>query len=149
MDESGIDNRDDYGYGWNEKRQRFHALKAGKRSIRVSIIGALSQKKLIAPLTFEGSCNRQVFEKWLEEMLLPSLLPSQTIILDNATFHKSEKIRALVESAKCELKYLPPYSPDFNQIEHQWFPIKNRVRKMASSSENFRERVDRAIASSS
>jgi hypothetical protein len=29
IDESGIDNRDEYGYGWNEKGQRFHALKSG------------------------------------------------------------------------------------------------------------------------
>ena len=145
IDESGVDNREDYGYGWNEKGQRFHALKAGKRSTRVSIIGALSQKRLIAPLSFEGACNRQVFEKWLETMLLPLLLPGQTIILDNAAFHKSEKIRALVENTGCELRYLPPYSPDLNEIEHQWFLIKNRVRKTASSSESFRERVDKAI----
>lgn len=132
-----------------ELGQRFHALKAGKRSIRVSIIAALSQKKLIVPLTFEGTCNRMVFEKWLEEMLLPSLLPGQIIILDNATFHKSEKIRELIENANCELKYLPPYSPDLNEIEHQWFPIKSRVRKMAFSNECFREKVDRAVAVSS
>jgi transposase len=24
VDESGIDNREDYGYGWNEKGQRYH-----------------------------------------------------------------------------------------------------------------------------
>lgn len=124
-------------------------MKSGKRSVRVSIIAALNQEKLIAPLTFEGSCNRQLFEKWLEDSLLPSLSPGQTIILDNATFHKSEKIRELIEKAKCELKYLPPYSPDLNDIEHQWFPIKNRVRKMTHSNEPFREKVDRAVAASS
>lgn len=149
MDESGIDNLKEYGYGWNERGQRFSALKAGKRSTRVSMIAALSQNLLIAPLSFEGTCNREIFERWLEIMLLPLLLPGQTIILDNATFHKSEKIRALVENAGCELRYLPPYSPDLNEIEHQWFPIKNRVRKTASSSESFRERVDKAIAASS
>lgn len=101
---------------------------------------------MIAPLTFEGACNRQVFEKWLEKMLVPILRPGQTIILDNATFHRSEKIRKSIEDAKCELKYLPPYSPDLNKIEHQWFPIKNQVRKMASSNENFREKVDKVIA---
>lgn len=41
IDESGIDNRDDYSYGWNEKGQRFYDLKSGKRSIRVSIISGL------------------------------------------------------------------------------------------------------------
>jgi transposase len=47
------------------------------------------------------------------------------------------------------LLYLPPYSPDLNQIEHYWFPIKNRVRKMGDSSEPFRDKVDRAVAASS
>ena len=67
------------------------------------------------------------------------------MILDNATIHKSEKIRELIESAKCELEYLPPYSPDLNQIEHYWFPIKNRVRKSLGTIEDFRERVDTSV----
>ncbi len=69
-------------------------------------MSGLCQGKLIAPLTFEGSCNRQVFEKWLETMLIPQLTPGQTVILDNATFHKGGKIRDLIESADCELQYL-------------------------------------------
>lgn len=145
IDESGIDNREDYGYGWNEKGQRFYDLKSGHRSIRVSIISALCQGKLIAPLTFVGSCNRTVFEKWLAEKLLPELKLGQILILDNATFHKSEKIRELVKTAGCELEYLPPYSPDLNDIEHYWFPIKNRVRKSVGTIEDFRERVDMAV----
>jgi len=63
LDESGMDNREDYGYEWNEKGQRFYSLKSGKRSIRASIMSGLWQGKLIAPLTFEGSCNRKGFEK--------------------------------------------------------------------------------------
>lgn len=149
VDESGIDNRDTYDYGWNEKGKRLFAFKQGKRIARVSIIAALNQGKLIAPLTFEGSCNRQVFEKWLTESLIPMLLPGQTVILDNATFHKSETIKERIEKANCTLKYLPSYSPDLNEIEHYWFPIKNRVRKMGDSSEPFRDKVDRAVAASS
>lgn len=67
------------------------------------------------------------------------------MILDNAAFHKSEKIRELVTSANCELEYLPPYSPDLNEIEHYWFPIKNRVRKSQGTIEDFRERVDISV----
>jgi transposase len=145
LDESGIDNREDYGYGWNEKGKRFYDLKSGKRSIRVSIVSGLCSGKLIAPLTFEGACNRQVFEKWLETMLIPHLQPGQMLILDNATFHKGEKIKELIESAGCELEYLPPYSPDLNEIEHYWFPIKNRVRKSEGTIDDFRERVDQAV----
>lgn len=113
------------------------------------MMSGLCQGKLVAPLTFEGSCNRQVFETWLEEMLIPKLKPGQTVILDNATFHKSEKIRELLEKSGCQLRYLPTYSPDLNEIEHYWFPIKNRVRKTEGTIENFRERVDRAVSLSS
>ena len=52
-----------------EKGERFFAFKEGKRSARVSIIAAFNQEKLIAPLTFEGSCNRVIFEKWLSTWL--------------------------------------------------------------------------------
>lgn len=149
MDESGIDNREDYSYGWNEFGKRFYDLKSGKRSIRVSIVSALCQGKLVAPLTFEGACNRQLFEKWLESMLVPQLKSGQTVILDNATFHQSEKIRELIEAVGCQLRYLPDYSPDLNEIEPYWFPIKNRVRKSQSKGENFRERVDTAVRLSS
>ncbi len=127
------------------KDKGFTRLQSGKRSIRVSIISGLCQGKLIAPFTFEGPCNRLVFEQWLSEKLLPHLKPGQSVILDNATFHKSEKIRELITSAKCELEYLPPLSPDLNEIEHYWFPIKNRVRKSLGTIEDFRERVDTSV----
>ena len=96
-----------------------------------------------------GSCNHSVFEQWVSEKLVPQLKPGQVVIWDNATFHKSEKIRELIESAGYELEYLPPYSPDLNEIEHYWFPIKNRVRKSLGTIENFRERVDQAVAKAS
>jgi transposase len=145
VDESGIDNREDYGYGWNEKGKRFYDLKSGKRSVRVSMVSGLCQGKLIAPLTFEGSCNRAVFEQWVCEKLVRELKFGQSVILDNATFHKSEKVRELIEAAGCELQFLPSYSPDLNDIEHYWFPIKNRVRKSQGTIEDFRERVDEAV----
>jgi transposase len=115
----------------------------------VSIVSALCQGKLIAPLTFIGSCNRPLFEKWLAEKLVPELKIGQTVILDNATFHKSEKIRELIAASGCKLEYLPPYSPDLNEIEHYWFPIKNRIRKSVGTIEDFRERVDTAVRLSS
>ena len=108
IDESGMDNREDYGYGWNERGKRFHDLKSGKRNMRVSIMSGLCQGKLIAPLTFEGSCNRAVFEKWLEEKLLTQLEPGKVLILDNATFHEGERRRCSNEG------YSLRKNPSFN-----------------------------------
>ena len=87
-------------------------------------------------MTFEGACNRSLFEEWLKKMLLPQLKPNQILILDNATFHKGETIRQLVESAGCELLYLPPYSPDFNP---HMFPIK--IRRAHNEYKNNRVKI--------
>ena len=115
-----MDNRDEYGYGWNEKGARFHALKSGSRGGRVNMIAAWCHGELQAPFTVEGACNRTVFETWLENCLIPSLQPGQVIIADNATFHKGGRIQSLIEAAGCQLQYLPPYSPDLNKIERCW-----------------------------
>ena len=145
VDEAGIDNRDDYAYGYCEIGQRFHALKAGKRTERVSWIAALKQGKLMAPLTFVGACNRDLFELWLEQCLLPQLQPGAIIVIDNASFHRSQVIDEIVAAAGCEIWYLPPYSPDLNKIEHWWSVLKNWMRQRWGEFESFRDCVDAAF----
>ncbi len=38
IDESGIDNTEDYPYGYCQKGQRFYALKSGKKTQRISML---------------------------------------------------------------------------------------------------------------
>jgi hypothetical protein len=105
----------EYDYGPNQKGERFHSLKSGRRQGRVNTIAnALCNQKLIAPFTVEGACNRTVFEMWLETSLLPTLEPGQVLVMDNATFHQGGRIFQLIQDAGCQLLYLPPYSPDLN-----------------------------------
>ncbi len=66
-------------YGYCEVGQRFYVLNSGKRSERVSGIAALKAEGLFAPMTFTGSCNRDLFELWLEERLVPRLQPGDVI----------------------------------------------------------------------
>ena len=145
VDEAGIDNREEYPYGYCEVGQRFHALKSGKRTQRVSWIAALKQKTLFAPITFVGSCNRDLFEMWLQECLLPQLQPGDVIVIDNASFHRSQSIDEIVAAAGCEIWYLPPYSPDLNEIEHWWFVLKNWMRQRWDDFDSFRDCVDAAF----
>ena len=145
VDEAGIDNRDDYPYGYCEVGQRFYALKPGKRTERVSWIAALRQGKVFAPMTFVGSCNRNLFEMWLEQCLIPQLRPGDVIVIDNASFHRSQVIDEIVAEAGCELWYLPPYSPDLNKIEHWWFVLKNLMRQRWNEFDSFHDCVDAAF----
>ena len=58
VDEAGMDSRDEYSYGWNQRGERFHALKTGRRSGRVNMIAAWCAQHLLAPFTVDGACNR-------------------------------------------------------------------------------------------
>ena len=116
IDETGIDscNR---RYAKSKKGKPAYGAWRGKNFRRYSVIGAINQGKVIAPFVFDGSTDTALFIAWMKEHLLPSLRRGQTVIMDNASFHKSPKIRALIENAGCELLYSPPYSPDLNPIE--------------------------------
>ncbi len=145
VDEAGIDNRDDYAYGWNERGERFHALKSGRRQGRVNMIAALFHQKLLAPFTLEGACNRAVFETWLETCLVPLLELGQVVIVDNATFHKGGRIQQLIEQAGAQLLYLAPYSPDLNKIENCWSWLKSRIRKQLSQFDCLRDAIEHVL----
>lgn len=129
-------------YGWKKRGERLYDNKSGNRkNKRITVIYAYSNqtKQLIAPMHFEGNTDTEIFNQWLEEFLIPELKPNQTVILDNAAFHKSQKTMELVESVECRLLYLPPYSPDFNPIEQKWGHVKNSVKKIRDKFENLTE----------
>jgi transposase len=106
----------------------------GRRGKRISILGALLDKKFLAPFIFEGGCNKDIFNAWLEHVLLPTIPSGTTIVMDNASFHKSAKTRELIEQANCRLLFLPTYSPDFNPIENWWHKIKSILRPLVQVS---------------
>ncbi len=59
-----------------------------------------------------------------KEQLLQELQPGSLIIMDNASFHKTQKTREILEESGHELIFLPPYSPDFNPIEKHFANLK-------------------------
>jgi transposase len=145
VDESGMDERDNYGYGYSPCGERFYDLKSGRRQGRINMLAGYRDGQLIAPFTVEGSCNRTVFETWLETCLIPVLRPGQWVILDNATFHHGGRIAQLIEAAGCQIVYLPPYSPDLNRIEKCWAWLKSRIRKWLPQSPSLRDAMESVL----
>jgi len=88
LDEAGIDNNDEYGFAWGPKQERVYGLKKARRSCRLNIISTLNEKKIKAPFVFEGSCTTEVFLSYAEQILVKTLTPGMTVIMDNASFHK-------------------------------------------------------------
>ncbi|WP_353284057.1 IS630 family transposase [Wolbachia endosymbiont (group A) of Lypha dubia] len=130
IDEAGVDNRLYREYGRAPIGKKIYADIPGRKRERISIIGGWIGKRFIAPMTFKGGCDKEVFNTWLEKMLLPKLPHGTTIVMDNATFHKTPKTKELIDNARCRLLYLPTYLPDLNPIEHCWNTIKSRLRPL-------------------
>jgi len=130
LDESGIDNRIHGEYGRSPRGQKLFVEVPGSRKQRVSIIAASCQNQVLAPFIFEGSCNTAVFNAWVEKELAPELKEGQVVVMDNASFHKSACTVELIERAGCRVLFLPPYSPDYNPIEHYWHQLKSAVRRL-------------------
>jgi transposase len=129
IDESGIDLSIVKERGWGKKGEILVGKKSGKYYQRTNIIAGYVGKKCIAPFMFNGKCNSQVFNKWIEEVLIKVLKLGQVVIMDNATFHKSEQTKKLIQGAGCQLVYLPAYSPDLNPIEKYWGNMKRWLRE--------------------
>ena len=127
IDESGIELTICKDRGWGKKSEKLVAKKSGKYYERTNIIAGLVNNKSIAPMVFNGSCNTDVFNSWVEHFLIKELKIGQVVIMDNASFHKSQKTRELIESVGCRIIFLPPYSPDLNPIEKFWANMKRWI----------------------
>lgn len=145
VDETGIDDNESYAYGRSPKGERCFATRPGNRSTRISIVAGLLMGMLLAPLWFTGMCNAAVFNEWFEKILLPELPKGAVVILDNARFHTSRCLQIIAQEHSITLLFLPTYSPHLNDIEHEWFPLKNTVRKILQTFHNLEAAVETAL----
>ncbi|MGK5594908.1 MAG: transposase, partial [Parachlamydiaceae bacterium] len=91
------------------------------------------------------TCDISLFNTWLEQILVPQLKPGQVIILDNASFHKSKASLEIIQKARCEVLFLPPYSPDLNRIEKFWANFKRNVKEVLSLYSTLTEAIDQSF----
>lgn len=105
-----------------------------KRSTNITLIAAMTKQGMQATMTLEGSLDGDAFEVYVENVLVPTLKPGQTVILDNLRVHENIKARTLIEQAGCTLRFLPAYSPDLTPIECGFSKIKTVLRSLAAAT---------------
>ena len=96
-----------------------------------TLIAALGIEGMQCSTVVDGAVNGDVFEAFVEQVLVPQLQSGDIVIMDNLSSHKRARIRELIEARQAELKYLPPYSPDLNPIEMVFSKIKQLLRTLA------------------
>ena len=116
-------------YAWSPKGQRAYGSAPRNWGKNVTLLASITAEGLGSCLVVEGSTTREVFEAYLEQVLVPTLCPGQVVVMDNLSAHKGGRVKEIIEGRGCELLYLPPYSPDFDPIEQAFSKVKGLLRR--------------------
>lgn len=133
VDESGCDKRVGFRRtGWSPLGLTPLQVSKFHRDQRFQILPAYAQDGIVLSRVFQGSTDAAVFEDFIEQLLKhcgrwPE--PRSVIVMDNASFHHSDRLKEMCTDAGVKLIYLPPYSPDLNPIEEFFSELKAFIRR--------------------
>ena len=139
IDEMGIDNFIYREYAYSKKGTKVVGRISGKKYKRTGLVAGMTSNNIIAPLQYDGSMDSVLFEHWFENCLLPNVPPSSTTILDNASFHRKSRLISLAHKYGHRIIFLPPYSPELNEVENFWGWLKGKLKKIVHKYDDFDE----------
>jgi transposase len=96
-----------------------------------TLIAALGLSGIHCSTVVDGAVNGDVFQAFVEQVLVPQLRPGDVVVMDNLSSHKRVRTRELIEAAGASVLFLPPYSPDLNPIEMIFAKVKQLLRSLA------------------
>jgi transposase len=120
-----------------------YAVQPFDRGKEVTVIGAISLKRVVALMTMNNSMGSQAFEVFLEKFLVPQLWSGAVVVMDNLPAHKVDSIKPMIEAVGASILCLSPYSPDFNPVELWCSQLKSLLRQFSPTNAKM---VDRIIA---
>jgi transposase len=119
-------------YGRSPRGERCRAAIPHGHWKTTTFVGALTLDGMIAPMVLDGAMHGAAFLAYVEQVLVPALRLGDIVVMDNLPAHKPVAIREVIEAAGAELRFLPPYSPDFNPIEMAFSKLKAILKKAAA-----------------
>jgi hypothetical protein len=140
-------------YTWARLGTRVIVPDAAPQGRRVTVIGALAPYGPQPRLTYHSRSGKIASAAFLAFLwrdvaqlpAAPTALPPPyrrerpcVIVLDNYAVHRSAAVKDLLpalQAAGVTFFYLPPYSPELNEIEHLWRHIKHEEMPVRSFTE--------------
>ena len=112
-----------------------------------TLVAAINSERVIAPLVLDGPMDGASFEAYVEQLLVAALPTGSIVVMDNLSAHRMPRVVQLFEQAEIAVRFLPPYSPDFNPIEPMWSKVKAILRRIeARDQEALFQAVATALA---
>jgi len=128
LDECGVTTDLLRRYGRCPRGERLHDHTPCRHWQTHTVVAALRLEGLGASAVFDGPIDNPTFLAYVEQVLVPTLRPGDVVVLDNLTVHKQAAVRSAIEQVGAQLRFLPPYSPDFNPIEQAFAKLKAFMR---------------------
>ncbi len=132
IDETGASTKMARRYGRSRRGERCQAPVPHGHWKTTTFVGALRLEGMTAPMVLDGAMHGAAFLAYVEQVLVPTLTPGDIVIMDNLPAHKPTAVRQAIEATGAELRFLPPYSPDFNPIEMAFSKLKAFLKKAAA-----------------
>ena len=129
IDESGVNLSMTRMYGRAPRGERVVGSVPGDHGPNVTMVGSMGFEGVSAAMSFEGPMTGVGFKAFVEQVLGPTLVEGDVVVMDNLAAHKVAGIEQSIESRGAILAYLPPYSPDLSPIEQCWSKVKTKLRK--------------------
>ncbi len=132
LDESGTHVAMTPRYARAPRGQRAYGRVPHNWGDNVTLVATLTATGPGPAMTLAGALDGPAFLAYVRELLLPTLAPGQTLVLDNLAVHHRAAVRRLLEAHGCRLLFLPPYSPDYNPVELAFAKVKAALRRAAA-----------------
>ena len=132
IDETGASTKMARLRGRSKRGQRCRAAVPHGHWKTTTFTAGLRLDGLTAPMLLDGPMNGAVFLAYVEQVLVPTLVAGDVVIMDNLPAHKVSGVKEAIEAAGATRALLPPYSPDFNPIEQAFAKLKALLRKAAA-----------------
>jgi transposase len=131
LDEAGANLAMGRSHAWVQRGQEYVEARPMNWGDNLTLIGAIRREGWVTLSTKWRAVTTVIFLEWVRRRLVPRLRRRDIVLLDNLKAHKAPEVRRLVESRGATLRYLPPYSHDFNPIEPAWGLVKRDIRTHA------------------
>ncbi len=116
--------------------QRFFSSAPHGHWCTTTMISAIRLNGETATMEIGSATDAMVFRKYVRQVLAPTLQPKDIVVMDNLRAHYDAESISLIEKTGASVKFLPPYSPDFNPIEKMWSKVKEKLRSLCARTQD-------------